>query len=265
MAFTGNEIALHNGILIPLCGLDTIELNKNTAYAGIRSALDNGIRHIETAADYGIEAETAKALEDCNIPRSSLFITLEINGLKNTDATIRSAEASIRRLGLDYIDLLLMAWNGKEQDHPDNRDVYTAWKALESLYKCGNAHAIGIVDFAPWQVEYLLQEVEIAPMVSLTGIYPGHPDIEILESNKEHRILTMAYLPHTIQKVISSKEISILAEKHSCKNEDIILQYLCQKECAITTVNGKLYHQPCTLSEDEIRFLDLMKDYGAES
>lgn len=260
-----NEIELHNGIRIPLCGLDTIQLTLSTAYAGIRNALDSGICHIETAADYGLEKEIGKALDDADVPRSKLFITDEIVGLKSSEATMHAAERSMKRLGIDYIDLLLMAWNGgAEESDPKNKEVLSAWKGLESLYKCGNARAIGIVDFMPWQVEYLLQDVEIAPMVSLIRIYPGHPDLEVLESYRYHRIQPMAYLPRDIENVSASREISILSKKHECRNEEIILQYLVQKDCVITTVNGAQYEVKFRLSEEEMRFLDLMKDYSVQ-
>ena len=263
MPLTQNETLLHNGIRIPLCGLDTIGLTPGTAYAGIRNALSSGIRHIETAAEYGTEAEIGKALEDADIPRSELFLTDEIVGLKTTEATLRSACRSMKKLGQDYLDLILMAWNGgTEENDPANREVLLAWKGLESLYKCGNAHAIGIVDFLPWQVEYLLQDTEIAPMVSLIDIYPGHPDIDVLETYRDHRIQPMVYLPADIRNVVGSREITILSKKHECRNEDIILQYLLQKDCVITTVTGELFQMQFRLSEDEMRFLDLMKDYS---
>ena len=257
------SIELHNGIEIPLYGLDTIALNASEAYTFVRQAIDNGIRHIETAAEYGIEAEIGKAIADSGIGRSELFLTDEISGIRNTGATRRSAEAALRRLSTDYVDLLLMGWNGgQSEEDPANSGVYLAWKGLESLYKSGKAHAIGIVDFAPWQIEYLLQDVEIAPMVSHVGLYPGHPDIAKLNSNEEHAILTMAYLPKCIEAVISSRELGILAKKHECQPYDIILQYLRCKQCAITLRQTNISHHEVPLDEEEIHFLDSMKDYG---
>ncbi len=262
MSQTELTISLHNGISIPLFGLDTIRYHENEAYAAVTNALENGIRHIETSSEYGTEKEIGQAIHDSPIPRSSLFITDEIHGISNTDAMIRSAEAAIKRLDLDYVDLLLMAWNGGETENdPANGNVYKAWKGLESLYKCGNAHAIGIVDFFPWQIEYLLQNVEIAPMVSYVGLFPGHPDIDRLVTNAEHNILTMAYLPENIRNVISSREISILAEKHHCTAEEIILQYLKQKSCAITVRRTVIPDLQILLDDDEMQYLDVMKDY----
>ena len=263
MPVTPIEIELHNGIRIPLCGLDTIHLRPSTAYGGTLDALERGILHIETAAEYGIETEIAKAIEDADLPRSKLFITDEIVGLKTAEATEKAAGRSMKKLGIDYIDLLLMNWNGgSDENDPKNREVFAAWKGIEAMYKRGDARAIGIADFLPWQVEYLLQDVEIAPMVSLICIYPGHPDIEILETYADHRILPMAYFPRDIQNVIQSKEIGILSKKYGCRNEDILLQYLVQKECVITTVCGENYEMKLVLSPEEMSFLDLMKDYS---
>ena len=128
MSQTELTISLHNGISIPLFGLDTIRYSEAEAYAAVTNALENGIRHIETASDYGTEKIIGQAIHDSPIPRSSLFVTDEINGINNTEAMIRSAEAAIRRLDLDYIDLLLMAWNGGETEtDPANENVYKAW------------------------------------------------------------------------------------------------------------------------------------------
>ena len=266
MSFTEQTLALHNGSFIPLYGLDTISYDASEIPSVVSKALNNGFRHIETAADYGVEEEIGTALLNSPVPRADLFITDEITGLKNTEATIRSAKASLKRLHTDYFDLLLMAWNGGEQeDSASNKQVMTAWKGLEQLYKNGSARAIGIVDFLPWQVEYLLQDVEIAPMVCHVGLYPGHPDIEQLATYTEHRILTMAYLPEHLEKVITSRELRILAEKHHCAPLDIVLEYLQRKKCAITLRNPEVPETRPSLSEEEMIFLDVMKDYSSES
>lgn len=255
---------LHNGISIPLFGLDTIGYEGKQAYSAVTEALSNGIRHIETASDYGIEAQIGQAVQDSGIDRSSIFLTDEITGINNADATVRIAEAAIRRLQADYIDLLLMAWNGGEnEDDPANTNVYKAWKGLEKMYKSGSAHAIGIVDFYPWQIEYLLQNVEIAPMVSLVGLYPGHPDIDKQITNAEHNILTMAYLPGNLTTLAETRELQILAKKHQCSAEAVILQYLKQKNCVITFRRTTLPETVIHLEEDEMQFLDVMKDYLA--
>lgn len=257
-------IRLHNGIEMPLYGIDTVNYSGKEAYSAVRDALENGIRHIETAADYGTEKEIGEAIRDSGVPRSSLFITDEITGINHSEATVRSAQASLRRLGIDYIDLMLLAWNGgNDEQDPANRNVYKAWKGLESIYKSGDARAIGIVDFYPWQTEYLLQDVEIAPMVSHVGLFPGHPDIAKLATNEEHRILTVSYLPASIDEVLHSRELGILAEKHECSPEDIVLAYLKQKKCAITVPHTLISPVPVLLSEEEMLFLDSMKDYTA--
>ena len=264
MSTTERSLILHNHTEIPLYGLDTIDLTDTTAESAVHRALNAGIRHFATAAEYSIEASLGEALEHSSVPRSDLFLTDEIRGLTNTDALIRSAHASLWRLRTDYVDLLLLAWNGsKTEDDPGNRNVYASWKGLESMYKTGEAHAIGIVDFYPWQVEYLLQDVEIAPMVCYVGLYPGHPDIERLATYAEHRITTMVYLPHEIDNVLNSRELTILSNKHHCTPDAIVLQYLKQKNCAITIREPALPKTDFSLSEEEMTFLDVMRDYLA--
>ncbi len=258
-------VTLHNGTKIPLYGLDTVDCSGQEVGPLIKEALENGIRHVATAAEYGTENEIGAAIRASGVPRQEIFLTDEIKGINNTDATVRSANASLRRLGADYADLLLLTWNGGESEtDPKNSRIYKAWKGLEQLYKSGAAMAIGIVDFSPWQVEYLLHDVEIAPMVCYAGLYPGHPDFEKLVTCTDHNILTMAYAPRTIGNVESSKELVILAEKHQCTPRDIVLQYLKQKNCVVTIRQPVLPSENVTLSEEEMIFLDMMNDYAAE-
>ena len=264
MALSQNRVKLHNGITVPLYGLDTIGFSEEELPSLIRQAINNGITHIETSAEYNTEAAIGEAIRESGIPRKDLFLTDEIKGINNTEATVRSANASLRRLGVDYVDLLLLAWNGGDNEtDPQNKRVHVAWKGLEKLYKTGYAHAIGIVDFYPWQVEYLLNDVEIAPMVCYAGLYPGHPDLEKLVTYAEHNILTMSYLPQNIDLVLASKELKILAEKHQCTPRDIVLQYLKQKNCVITLRRPVLPSEGISLTEEEMIFLDMMKDYTA--
>lgn len=264
MTSVQSTVKLHNGTKIPLYGLDTISFSGQELGPLIKEALNSGINHIETSAEYNTETAIGEAIRDSGVPRKEIFLTDEIKGINNPDATARSARASMRRLGTDYTDLLLLSWNGGDNEKdPKNKNIYKAWKGLETLYKSGEALAIGIVDFYPWQVEYLLNDVEIAPMVCYAGLFPGHPDIEKLVTYAEHNILTMAYLPRDIDKVLASKELNILAEKHGCTSRDIVLQYLKQKKCVITLRRPVLPSDSVTLSEEEMIFLDVMKDYTA--
>lgn len=265
MSLTEETLRLHNGVRIPCFGLDTISFSRDEVPHVVTEALKNGIRHIETASSYGTEEAIGAAIRASGIARDELFLTDEISGISHPEATARSALASLRRLGVDYLDLLLLGWNGGDTENdPANANVYKAWKGLESLYKAGSVHAIGIVDFLPWQIEYLLQDVEIAPMCSLVGLFPGHPDIAKFTANNEHLILTIAYLPKDLGKIAGSREIQILAQKHSCRPEDIIYQYLAQKNCAITLRCTELPEMHVTLQEDEMQFLDAMRDYTAD-
>lgn len=254
---------LHNGLDIPVYGLDTIGLKDAGAYTTIRNALDNNCRHIEADSKYGIENEIALALQDANKPRSSLFLTYEVHAQKNQELTKRIAKSGLKKMQCDYFDCLLLSWNHELKNEEDS-SIYADWKALEQLYKEGLAKSIGIVDFRPWQVEYLLQDVEIAPMVSLTGLYPGHPDIDVLKSNNTHLIQTMVYLPSDIDSVLNCSEIRILADKYHTSGERVIFRYLRQKNCLLimrNLIDGSS-EIPFVFSDQEMKFLDVMKDYA---
>jgi diketogulonate reductase-like aldo/keto reductase len=259
-------IRLHNGIEMPSLAFDTYGLTAGTAHDAVLHHLQCGGRHIDTSADFGVEKQIAAAIADSGIPRNELFLTDEIpGGEANHDAAVRAVEVSLKRLASDYVDLLLMGWcGGTSKDDPDNTKADTAWSALETVYKNGNAHSIGILDFQPWQIEYLLQRTEIVPMVSLVPIYPGYPSTASVKANKEHNFCTVAYLPRKIRQVLDSTEIHIFAEKYHTDPLDIVTQYVRQKADAltITVPFNEVKEESFRFSEPELKYLDVMKDYG---
>lgn len=266
MNFTTDRIKLHNGVYMPLLGYDTEKLIPGTAYTSILHAIQTGMRHIDTSADFGVEKDIAEAISLSGIAREELFITDEIPTPEmNTKAAVHAAEASLKRLGIDYVDLFLISWTGgSEAADPDNEVVRQTWKAIEEIYKTGKAKALGILDFTPWQIEYLLQDVEIAPMVSLNCIYPGSPEKEIQRSCDEHNIQQLSYLPKKDEGLLNASELRIFAEKYHTDPYGIILQYLHQKDCAavLRITPDQLTDTVFTFSEDEMKYLDSIKDYA---
>ncbi len=260
-------VKLHNGIYMPTFGLDTENLEPGQqAYHFIQKALREGCTHIDTSADFGVEKDIAKAVIDSGIPRNELFITDEIPVTEtNTQAAIHAAEVSLKRLGMDYVDLYLISWTGgKDINDPDNPTVIETWRAVENMYKQGTTHAIGILDFEPWQIEYLLQDVEIAPMVALNCIYPGRDTKELLRTLTEHRIQPSGYLPRNEHDLLTCNELNIFAEKYHTDVHGVILQYLRQKDilAVVRKTPDELSKTKFEFTEDEMKYLDVMRDYS---
>ncbi len=139
---TVEYVKLANGVEIPKIGYGVFQISKDDAPRCVREAIETGYRHIDTAQSYFNEAEVGQGIKDSGIDRKDLFLTTKIwisnYGYENT---LRSVDVSLKKLGTDYLDLVLL--------HQPFSDTYGAWRALEKLYKDGVIRAIGVSNFYP--------------------------------------------------------------------------------------------------------------------
>ena len=136
-------VTLNNGVKMPRLGFGTYQI-KDTAECerAVRDAIDVGYRLIDTAASYGNEEAVGKAIKECSVPREDLFVTTKL-WISDTsyEGAKRGVENSMRRLGLDYLDLYLL--------HQPLNDYYGAWRAMTELCREGKIRAIGVCSFYP--------------------------------------------------------------------------------------------------------------------
>lgn len=153
-------VTLNNGVGIPVLGFGTYQI-KDPAVCeqAVRDAIDVGYRMIDTAASYGNEEAVGRAIQSCGVPRDRLFITTK---LWISDASYQGAmrgfEASMQRLGLDYLDLYLI--------HQPLGDYYGAWRAMTELCRAGRIRAIGVCSFYPDRLADLIAFNEMPPAVN---------------------------------------------------------------------------------------------------
>ncbi len=259
---------LHNGTVMPMLGYH-IDTTFHNIYANLVTALRAGYRMFDIPAIGDIEKEFAKAVESTGIARNELFIITHIVTNSETfDRAVHRYRNSLSRLKTDYSDALIV-------DISDicNReeDIRQHWKAAETAYKNGVARTIGIATENPADIESILVNCEIAPMINQAIFYPGRPNTELMFSCDEHRITLQEYLPLRYEAVLKSKEISIFAEKYHVEPIEIILIFLMQNGCPalVSQMNeSSLKHildqEPFILSSDDMKYLEVMKDYGAK-
>lgn len=261
---------LHNRISVPTLGYRVISAHGNI-YERVKTAVRAGYRHFDLSTEPEAEKEFTRALEDSGLNRGDVFLTVKIpNEDHGFEAAQRAFRHSLKRLHTDYADLLLIDWPNpkKFRDQYEEISVRT-WAALESAYKSGAARAIGVANYEARHIEYVLEHSEIAPMVNEARIYPGFPFTDNLNCAREHRILTVGYMPVDYRKVLESREIGIFAEKYHATPEQICISYLFSKGC-IALVYGDDEEQlrsnflayDLRLAEEDIRYLDVMKNYG---
>lgn len=221
MAQTVPSVKFHNGVEIPQLGLGVFLVkDEDELKTSVKAALDAGYRHIDTAMIYGNESYVGQAIKESGVDRKDIFITSKVwnydHGYEETKAAF---QASLDRLGTDYLDLYLIHW-------PSSKYIET-WKAMEDLYKEGKIKAIGVSNFQIHHLEDLLAHTEIVPMINQIETHPEFPQNELHKFMKEHQILHEAWGPLGQGKhnLLSQPVLVELAEKYDKTPAQIVLRW----------------------------------------
>ncbi|MFO7576066.1 MAG: aldo/keto reductase [Bacteroidales bacterium] len=224
---------LANGVQIPAIGLGTWQIpNGEIAYNSVLSALKAGYRHIDTALAYDNEESVGRAIRDSGIERSEIFVTSKLPAeIKNQDRAMRYADKTIKNTGLDYIDLYLIhapwPWNEIGADY--TRQNIEVWKVMEEFYESGRTRAIGISNFNVKDINAILENSSIRPMVNQIKLHIGHPQKEITEHCKKNGIVVEGYSPLATGKLLNSAEISGIAKKYGKSVAQLSIRYVLEK------------------------------------
>ncbi|MFI8993466.1 aldo/keto reductase [Streptomyces sp. NPDC053542] len=216
------HITLNNGVTMPQLGFGVWQIPDDEAFTAVGHALEAGYRSIDTAAIYGNEEGTGKALAASGIARDELFVTTKLwNTEQGYDSTLRAFDASLAKLGLDYVDLYLIHWPLPA------RDTYVdTYKAFEKIQADGRAKAIGVSNFQPPHLQRLLNETSVVPAVNQIELHPELQQAETRAFHAEHDIATEAWSPLGQGKgLLENATIGKLAEKHGKTPAQIVLRW----------------------------------------
>ena len=175
-------VVLNNGQQMPILGFGVFQMaDLAECERSVIDAIQTGYRLIDTAASYGNEEAVGKAIKRCGVPRQELFITTKLwVSDAGYEKAKRAFDRSLKRLGLDYLDLYL--------SHQPYGDVYGAWRAMEELYRVGRAKAIGVSNFHPDRVMDLILHNELPPAVNQVETHPFHQQVETQRFLRENDI-----------------------------------------------------------------------------
>lgn len=220
------SITLNNGVSMPQLGFGVWQVPDEEATPAVSKALETGYRSIDTAAVYENERGTGKALASSGLPREELFVTTKLwNSEQGYDTTLRAFDASLDKLGLEYVDLYLIHW-----PLPMFDTYVQTWRALEKLYADGRARAIGVSNFHPSQLRRLLDEGSVVPALNQVELHPNLQQRELRSLHQEHSIATEAWSPLGQGKdILSDPVISSLATKHGRTAAQVILRWHLQE------------------------------------
>ena len=184
-------LPLRHGAEIPVLGLGTSPLVGTDSVRQVRTALESGYRLIDTAENYHNEDAVGQAIRDIGMNRNEIYITTKFNRRwHDVDGVRQAYEASLRRLGVDYIDLMLVHWPNPDQDR-----YVEAVQGLQALLDSGGLRAIGTSNFKPAHLQRVLDETGITPDVNQIQLSPYSTRNESREYHAAHDIVTEAYSP----------------------------------------------------------------------
>ncbi|GAA1921662.1 aldo/keto reductase [Streptantibioticus ferralitis] len=215
-------ITLNNGVTMPQLGYGVWQVPDAQAETAVRTALEAGYRSVDTAAAYGNEAGTGRALASSGIPREELFATTKVwNNHHGYDSTLRAFDTSLAKLGLEQLDLYLIHWP------VPSRDLYVdTWRALEKLYADGLTRAIGVCNFQPAHLRRLLDETDIVPAVNQIELHPHFQQAELRAFHAEHNIATEAWSPLGQGRgLLDDPTIATIAGRHGRTPAQIVLRW----------------------------------------
>lgn len=223
-------MTLNNGVSMPQLGLGVWHIPNEQASEVVLSALRSGYRSVDTAAIYGNEAGVGEGIaqflaENDEVRWSDLFITTKLwNSEQGYQRALTAFEESLRKLGLDYVDLYLIHW-----PQPKDGKYAETWRAFEDIYSFGQAKAIGVSNFEPEHLQRLIDLGGTVPAINQIELHPLLQQCELREFHARHGIHTEAWSPLAQGNLLKDGTLTKIARKHGKTPAQVILRWHVQK------------------------------------
>ncbi|MGV0654063.1 aldo/keto reductase [Mycolicibacterium thermoresistibile] len=220
-------ITLNNGAQIPQVGFGVYQIPPDQTAAAVRTALDAGYRHIDTAQMYGNERGVAEGIRDAGLDRGEVFITSKLNNpYHRPDDARRAFDRTLTELGSDYVDLFLIHW--PLPMHYDG-DFVSTWKTLEEFAADGWARSIGVSNFEPAHLDLLAAETSTVPAVNQVEIHPYFGNNDVRRYCAEHGIAVEAWAPIAKGRVADDPVIAGIADRLGRTPAQVTLRWHIQR------------------------------------
>jgi len=216
-------IPLNDGNSIPQLGLGTWPLDDDQVAAAVVRAVEAGYRHVDTAVKYGNERGVGNGIRATGLDRGELFVTTKLDGeFQGQDRAVAGLEGSLKRLGLDYVDLLLIHW-----PLPGGDQYVSTWQTFERLQAEGKVRSIGVSNFKPAHLERLMAETDVVPAVNQIQLSPAITRTAEREFHAKHGIVTESYSPlgGSGAGLLGAPILAKLAEKHGKTPGQLVLRW----------------------------------------
>ncbi|SEF23213.1 2,5-diketo-D-gluconate reductase A [Amycolatopsis pretoriensis] len=214
-------VELNNGVRIPQFGFGVFQIPPEETAQAVRTALEAGYRHIDTAQMYRNEEGVGAGIAESGLAREDVFVTTKLaNDAHGHDNAITALEGSLRRLGFDHVDLYLVHW---PLPHKDN--YVRTWQGFEDILRADKARAIGVSNFQPAHLDRLAEETGTVPAVNQIELHPALQQTELREYHRAHGIATEAWSPLAQAEVLDDPALKELAEKHGRTAAQVVLRW----------------------------------------
>ena len=271
------NIKLNNKVLIPDVGLGTWLIDNDKVAQVIKDAVDVGYRHIDTAEAYENEEGVGIGIKTCGIDRKDLFITSKVRAEYKTYEEAKEAiDESLKKLDLDYIDLMIIhspqPWaEFRITDNNYYKENKEVWRALEDAYNEGKVKAIGVSNFHTYDLENILEDCKVKPMINQVLSHIGQTPFDIIDFCNKNDIVVEAYSPIAHGQAGRIKEVVEIANKYNKSFAQICLKHQLQLGLVVLPKASSINHLKnnidldFTISNDDMEILNNVKplsDYG---
>lgn len=253
----GSRVVLNNGTAMPWLGLGVYKMKNDEQTADVvLQAIDAGYRSIDTAAIYGNERGVGRAIKEASVPREDLFVTTKVwNDDMRKNRVAEAFEESMDRLGLDYIDMLLLHW-------PIEGKIADSWLALQPFYETGRIKALGVSNFLPQHIDELAKASNVLPVVNQIEYHPYLQSRDLKTFCDSKDILLEAWSPFMAGgSVLSDGELARIGNKHGKSSAQVILRWILQTGVATIpkTASSKRLIENASIFDFSLDDADMLK------
>ena len=274
------SMKLNNGVVIPQLALGTWLIDDEKVTDAVKSALQMGYRHIDTAQAYGNERGVGEGVRQSGIPRDEIFITSKVAAEhKSYESAAKSIDDTLALMKMDYLDMMIIhspqPW--KEVNQSENRykkENQEVWRALEDALEAGKLRAIGVSNFLEEDVQNILKTARIKPQVNQILAHISNTPLDLIQYCKNEGIAVEAYSPVAHGEALKNPKIVAMAKKYGVSVAQLCIRYCIQLDMIVLpkTANPDHMRENADLDfeisqEDmkELLAIDKIQDYGEAS
>lgn len=269
---------LPNGLQIPKLGAGTWMIDNDTVVQVVKDALELGYRHIDTAQAYRNEEGVGRAIKESGVAREDIFVTTKLDGnIKNYAEAVKAIDKSLERLGMDYVDLMIIhspqPWAHFRDGNHYFEGNLEAWRALEEAYEAGKLRSIGVSNFEEIDLENLINNGKIKPMVNQILAHITNVPTNVIEYCHQQGIIVEAYSPIAHGAILEHPVVKELAEKYAVSPAQLSIRYALQLDTVVLPKSSKKDHLRANAAVDfeisaedmeTLNQLPLIEHYGED-